>query len=360
MSLGTVLVVGGCGNLGRRLVGDLLERQLALEVTVFDLTVDRNRDERASYHACDITNKGQVLALLQTVRPQIIFHTASPPPTLNDLDLYLRVNVTGTKILVECAQEVGCVKAFVYTSTASVIHDADGDLVEGDETYPLVFLPKQKEVYSHTKALAEQLVLASNERGKMLTVAIRPSGIFGENDTTQVKNLVESAAAGKLKVQIGNGKNLFDFTYVGNVVDAEILAAQKLLEQSASPSAQIPPDEKVDGEAFTVTNDEHILFWGYARALAAAAGYPVDEAKIWTLPRSVGMIIAIVAEWVVWMISFGQRRPGITRVAIKYSSMTRTYNIDKIKKRLGYKPRVSMEEGIRRSGESFRTDKKNI
>ena len=49
MSLGNVVVVGGCGNLGRRLVDDLIERQLALELSVLDLTVEPNRNSQVSY-----------------------------------------------------------------------------------------------------------------------------------------------------------------------------------------------------------------------------------------------------------------------------------------------------------------------
>lgn len=43
----------------------------------------------------------------------------------------------------------------------------------------------------------------------------------------------------------------------------------------------------------------------------------------------------------------------MTRAMIKFSTMTRTYRIDKAKRLLGYKPRVSMKEGIRRAGQSF-------
>lgn len=348
------MVVGGCGNLGRRVVDELFERKLVTDAHVMDLTIEKNRHPLASYYECDIGKREDVLSIFQQTHPQVIFHTASPPPTLNDLNLYLRVNVIGTKSLIECAQEIGCVKAFVYTSSASVIHDADSDLFDGDETYPLVFLPRQKEVYSHSKALGEQMVLEANSLGKMLTVALRPSGIFGENDTTQVKRLVEPAEAGKLKIQIGNGKNLFDFTYVGNVVDAEILAAQRLLVQTS----RIPDDQKIDGEAFIVTNDEPMQFWAYTRAIGTAAGYPVEDKDVWKIPVWVGIAMAIFAEWIVWAISSGRRKPGITRLAIKYSAMTRTYRIDKIKERLGYKPRVSMQEGIRRAGESFRSREK--
>jgi sterol-4alpha-carboxylate 3-dehydrogenase (decarboxylating) len=356
MALGSVVVVGGCGNLGRRVVDELLERKLATEIHVLDLTVEKNRHPLASYYECDITKKEGITSIFQQTRPQVIFHTALPPPTLNDLDLYLRVNVVGTRNLIDCAQDIGCVKAFVYTSSASVVHDAEGDLIDGDATYPLVFLPRQKEVYSHSKALGEQIVLGANQRGKMLTVALRPSGIFGENDTTQVKRLVESAAAGKLKIQIGNGKNQFDFTYVGNVVDAEIMAAQRLVAQTL----KVTDDKRIDGEAFNVTNDEPMQFWAYTRAIGAAAGYPMAEKEVWIIPVWFGTAMAIFAEWIVWVVSFGHRKPGITRLATKYSAMTRTYRIDKIKQRLGYKPRVSMQEGIRRAGESFHLMNKEL
>lgn len=65
-------------------------------------------------------------------------------------------------------------KAFVYTSSASVIHDAVSHLIEADESFPLVYLPEQKEIYSHMKALADQLVLDANSpiKGGMLTAAI--------------------------------------------------------------------------------------------------------------------------------------------------------------------------------------------
>ena len=45
----------------------------------------------------------------------------------------------------------------------------------------------------------------------MLTACIRPSGIFGERDA-MTKRFADNAKAGKLKIQLGNGRNLFDFT----------------------------------------------------------------------------------------------------------------------------------------------------
>jgi sterol-4alpha-carboxylate 3-dehydrogenase (decarboxylating) len=244
----------------------------------------------------------------------------------------------------------------VYTSSASVIHDSVSDLIEGDESLPLLYIPEQKEVYSHSKALADQLVLDSNSavQGGMMTASIRPSGIFGENNMT-AGAFVDSAAAGKLKFQIGNGKNLFDFTFNENVVHAHILAAQALLKSHVEPP---PNDMRVAGEGFIITNDEHVPFWDFARAIGDAAGYPTRREHVRSIPKIVGLAMAAIAEWVVWITSFGRRKSRLNRLGVRYSCMTRTYRIDKAKRVLGYKPRVSLQEAIRRSGKSFSKESK--
>ncbi|TVY35057.1 Sterol-4-alpha-carboxylate 3-dehydrogenase,decarboxylating [Lachnellula subtilissima] len=373
----SALVVGGCGVLGRRMVTELLKLDPSPKIAVFDLRTSQNRVQSPSveYHDVDITNKEAVRAALHTAKPQVIFHTASPPAGLLDLDLYLKVNVEGTRNLLggakagqffycacrdfeqislsfpdfsmnksvskrpdsDCSILQAGTKAFVYTSSASVVHDAISDLVEADETLPLVYLPQQKEVYSHTKAWADQLVLDANSTtcGGMLTASIRPSAIFGEDEGT-AKGLAERAAAGKLKVQIGTGKNHYDFTYIENVIYAHILAAQCLLENKESAA----------GEGFIITNDEHVPFWEFARAVGDAAGYPTNIKDVWTIPRWAGLMMAVLAEWIVWLTSFGRKKSHINTVGIRYSCMTRTYRIDKAKRILGYRPLVTLQEGI--------------
>jgi len=59
-------------------------------------------------------------------------------------------------------------------------------------------------------------------------VALRPSGIFGPRDMQMIPGFLDAAKAGKSKFQLGDNTKLFDFTYVGNVVDAHLLAADKL------------------------------------------------------------------------------------------------------------------------------------
>lgn len=228
-------------------------------------------------------------------------------------------------------------------------------MTEGDDTLPLLYLPAQTEIYSHSKALADQLVLDANDNTGMLTTSIRPSGIFGEGDAT-AKAFADKAAEGKLKIQIGDGKNLFGWTFNENFIYAEFLAAQALLKSHIQPPSS--DDMRVAREGFLITNDEHMSFWEFARSIGAAAGYPTRMEDVKSIPKFVGLAMAWIAEWMVWITSFGRSESKLNRVGIKMSCMTRTFRIDKAKKVLGYKPLVSLREAIERSGKSFRRESK--
>lgn len=353
-----VLVIGGCGFLGHHVVSQLLET--SAQVSVIDLHTTRNRFNSVSYHNADITNKDSVLSILESIKPRAIIHTASPVATSfqRSTELYRKVNVDGTRNLLACAAHVGGVKAFVYTSSASVIHDGVSDLVMADETYPILEPPRQTEYYSYTKGVAERLVLEANgKHGNMLTAAVRPVSMFGEGDVQQLPNMLKVYYDGKTKFQLGDNSKWFDFVYVGNVAHAHILAVTKLLSLDNTPARHAldaeTQEERVDGEAFIATNDDPYHFWDYARAVWAAAGDTSNASDAWVIPESVALTIASLAEWIFWLLFWGKKQPSLTRQKIKFSCMNRTFRIDKIKTRLGYKPRWSVREGIKRGVDWF-------
>lgn len=198
-SLGTVLVVGGCGFLGSHLVEQLLNfasesfddsansksasglvgiphgKSLAFPhssaysfpkrrgryptytntyVHVLDLKCLHNQHEGALYHEADITSPEAVLAVFKEVKPDLVINTVSPGFESPKPILY-KVNVEGAKILLEVAGGVhgswgGKCKAFVHTSSCSVIHDTQSNLIRADERWPLV-RPNPREYYSETK-----------------------------------------------------------------------------------------------------------------------------------------------------------------------------------------------------------------
>lgn len=326
-----------------------LVQNQSIQVCVLDIRTTRNRSPGVSYYDGDITSTERVQAVIREAKPDVIFHTASPIAESHYTNLYYPVNVEGTRNLLECAGDVGFVKAFVYTSSASVVYDSATDLVDADESFPVLRSPVQTEIYAHTKGLADDLVLASNRKyGNMLTVAVRPAGIFGEGDAQLIPQMMKAYETGKAKFQLGSNDTLFDFTYVGNVAYAHVLAAQKLIE-ACSASTPSLPSERIDGEAFFVTNDEPYPFWDFPQTLWAKAGDKTKPEERWVIPKGVGLTLAIIIEWIFFLLFWGRKEPSLTQKKVKFSCMNRTYRIDKAKSRLGYRAIVNMEEGIQRS-----------
>ncbi|MCJ1288485.1 erg26, C-3 sterol dehydrogenase [Xylographa carneopallida] len=355
--LGSILVIGGCGFLGHNIVKQLLSPQYSSSVSVLDLRTTHNRFPNVAYYDADITSASAVADVYEKVRPQTIIHTASPTVYADNPQpaLYKKVNVDGTRNLLDRAGDLGCVKAFIYTSSASVVHDGIGDLTNASELWPVLRTPIQQEAYSDTKAEAEGLVLAANRNANMLTCSIRPAAIFGEGDVQMVPVMHIAYLKGQTGFQLGVNDNIYDFTYVGNIALAHILATQALLTTHARlPS--IPLDyERVDGEAFFITNGEPMYFWDFARTIWKYAGDTKEPQKdVWVIPRSIGLPIASIIEWAFWIIWQGKAKPNLTRRIVNYSCMTRYYNIDKARKRLGYEPQVDMQEAIRRTMEWLR------
>lgn len=139
-----------------------------------------------------------------------------------------------------------------------------------------------------------------------------------------------------------------------NVAHSHILAAQALLQTSTLNI--VPLDhEKVDGESFFITNDSPIYFWDYARAIWKAAGSTFGTEHVWIISQDVGMAIGGLLESAMWVLG---KTPTLTRRQVKYSCITRYYDITKAKKRLGYKPIYGLGAGIQETVDWFLEEKK--
>lgn len=89
--------------------------------------------------------------------------------------MYWKVNVDGTKAVIAAAIEAG-VRKLVFTSSAGVVFNGS-DIIDIDERLPPPTEPL--DAYNESKAKAEEAVLEANGKGGLLTVALRPAGIFG-------------------------------------------------------------------------------------------------------------------------------------------------------------------------------------
>ena len=344
VSLGTVLVTGGCGYVGFHLVKALLDEPSCSSVHVFSRNPTVNLVERARYHAGSITSIEDVRNILDKVQPRVIFHAAAPVGSGNNVnyELFYEIIVQGTKHVLDCAQNAPSVKAFVYTSSAPVVQEPFSFVTEDR---PLLAPTSRKNHYFTTKAIADNSVLkANNPTEGFRTACLRLTVIYGERDSQMIPQTLQILRDGRQRFQIGTNTSLYDGVSVENAVSAHLLAAKALLRGIKDPKAP-----KVDGEAFFITDDNPQLFWDFARKIWRAAGDETPPESIIVIPAWVMIGLAIVAEWFYWIFTFGQRTPKILRVyAMRWVTTERTFSVEKAKKRLGYKPVDNMDEIIRR------------
>jgi sterol-4alpha-carboxylate 3-dehydrogenase (decarboxylating) len=358
---GSVLVTGGCGFQGHHLVAAILEAEPNCKVYAFDIDTNRpsRRHASATYINGDIADSSAVDAAFPGMKPapRVIFHTACPPSMDLNPRLHWRVNVEGTRNLLASADRVGGVHALVLTSTASVGYDGVAELKEVKEL-PVLDASKQSRGYSRSKGVSEQEVLAANRKNSsgMLTCAIRQCTTFGSDDPLFFQNIVDVVKNGQAKYRFGKGQNLFDFIYVGNACHAHLLAACALL--AAHDAAPLPATERVEGEVFNITNDEHIPFWDLTIKTSNLLGSPVSHDEIVSIPKTIGLVIGFLAEWIVWLFSFGKRESKVSVAAVQYTFLTHTMNIDKAKARLHYIPRFSLQEGLERTVDWYKEKNK--
>lgn len=202
-SLSPVIVTGGCGFIGSHVVSEILKLEPSAVIHVLDIS-QTNQIPGVSYHTCDISSISEVEAVFRESKAKTVFHVASPDPARIKPALYQKVNVIGTRNLLTAAKSIGTVRAFIYTSSSSVIHDNHSDMVNGDESWPILKYPVQKWSYTLSKAEAEADILAANRYdgdSSMLTASIRPASAFGERDFTTFAKIAANARKGKAHLQ---------------------------------------------------------------------------------------------------------------------------------------------------------------
>ncbi|KAF9885826.1 hypothetical protein FE257_012298 [Aspergillus nanangensis] len=346
--LSPVLITGGNGFIAYHIIAKLLSEDPNCIIHSIDINTSRNRHDAATvtYHEADISHREDVERIMSLARPVTIIHTASPEFSDAPVAAYHEIIVSGIQHILDTAVQVGTVNAIINTSTLGVINDGHTDMINASEDMPILRPPVQKRPYLIAKADAEDLIRTANRAHGFLTCSLRPCLVFGERDTNSMGKMVAVAQAGRSRYQMGDGKNLYDFVYVGNLADAHLLAAHALV--SAYPNPTLDASQRVEGEVFNITNEDPWLFWGFQREISKQLGRPIKDEDLVTIPKWAGLTMGFVSEWLVWLVSAGSSTPNMTREGIRFSTLERTINGERARRVLGYRPAVTMIEGIQK------------
>ncbi|MEW6510885.1 MAG: SDR family oxidoreductase [Bacteroidota bacterium] len=228
------LVTGGGGFIGSNIVGELLRR--AHSVRVLDNFSTGKRENLAEYEGEIDVREGDIRSY-HVVRDavadvDVVLHQAalpSVPRSVRDPITSNDVNVVGTLNVLHAAKEAG-VRRVVYASSSSVY----GDTPE---------LPKHEEIpanplspYAVSKLAAEQYCRVFARIYGLETVCLRYFNVFGPRQdpnsqySAVIPKFIKAMLEGGSPVIFGDGEQTRDFTFVQNVIEANLLAATAQVE----------------------------------------------------------------------------------------------------------------------------------
>jgi 3beta-hydroxy-delta5-steroid dehydrogenase/steroid delta-isomerase len=330
----TCLVTGSAGFVGSNLVRALLRRGCL--VHGFDKASPSVEDPNLRWFRGDVRNPEDLRPAFEGVNT--VFHTAAVIETFTYApeafaDVVRSVNVDGTRNVLRLAQDAGVCRLVHTSSIITVPPSQHRGTREGTD------YSDAPDLYSTTKVASEQLVLEANGRSGLFTGAVRPGGIYGPGERkTLIGPLVVSLKQGAPIVTFGNGSSRMDYTYIDNLVDAQIRVAERLFEGSP-----------VCGRAYFVTDGDPINTGAFSKALVRDMGI---DAKSIRIPGPVARALATAGERVFQV--FGKPKPPVSVVEVQLCLRDSYFSIERARKDLEYEPIVDTREGLRRTAEDAR------
>ena len=224
------MVTGGAGFIGSHLVDALLD-QKARVVVLDNFSTGRlqNLDhvaDKIHLVECDISKPGQWQNLFKNI--DYVFHLAALAdivPSIENPDTYYKSNVNGTFNVLEACRKHN-VKKIVYSASSSCYGIPDDhptkEIAEIRPQYP----------YALTKYLGEELIMHWCQVYDLPAVSLRFFNVYGLRSRTSGTYgalfgvFLAQKLAGKPYTVVGNGTQTRDFTFVSDVVDAIIAAAE--------------------------------------------------------------------------------------------------------------------------------------
>jgi nucleoside-diphosphate-sugar epimerase len=319
----TALVTGGGGFVGRAVVNQLLARGDYPDLAECGVEVWRG-------DLADATVVAQACAGCD-----VVFHVAAKAGIWGHYRGYHDANVVGTHNVLTACRRHG-VSRLVYTSSPSVVFD--GRPMSGvDESVP--YPARHHSHYGATKALAEQAVLAANDKN-LRTVALRPHLIWGPRDNHIVPRLLRQARAGTLR-RVGDGTNVVDTTYVDDAARAHLLAADAL-----------DHNPRAGGRPFFISQGEPTPLWELIDRILTAAGHPPVTR---TVPTRVAWVAGAVLESLYAVLRL-RGEPRMTRFVAQELATSHWFDISAARRELGYTPAISIAEGLSRLRDWLQTE----
>ncbi|ANH67798.1 NAD(P)-dependent oxidoreductase [Mitsuaria sp. 7] len=316
----TCLVTGGSGFVGGRLIERLVAEGWHVRALARgDAAAQSVRRRGAEPVLGALDDAAALLAAVQGC--SVVFHVAALFKLWGDAAEFEQSNVAGTARLLHAARQAS-VRRFVQLGAAAVVLGEPAPRLHATESLPR--LERQWAPYSSSKARSEALVLAANRPGQFETVVLRPPMIWGDG-MPMLDHLVDGVKAGDFR-WVGDGSQAMSTVHVDNVCRALELAA----------------DRGESGQAYFISDGVDQTLKGFLSALLKTRGVAPPTASA---PLRMAWLMAGAMEWI-WRTFSRPGEPPITRQMLSLIGAPFTLDIGKAERELGYRPVVSIEQGL--------------
>ena len=254
----------------------------------------------------------------------IVFHVAAAYRVEGVPEKYFwDVNHGSTEKLLKAAKKKG-VKRFVHCSTVGVQGHIKKIPAKEEDPY------SPGDYYQRSKLAGEKLAIQYYKDGLPLSI-VRPTGIYGPGDLRFLK-LFKLINNGKFRM-IGSGNVYYHLTYVEDLAEGIALAGEK--------------DEAI-GETFTIAGEEYLTLNELVKKIAGILNKSVSKIRIPVFPVwFAGLLCEIICK------PF-KIKPPIFRRRVDFFVKDRAFDISKAKRVLGYQPKYSLEEGLKKTAEWYK------
>ena len=321
-----VLVTGATGFLGKYVVEELVEYGYQVRAFGRNSKVGRSLENSSvSFFQGDLTKADDVLEACKAM--DLVVHAGALSTVWGPWEDFYQANVLGTKYVLEACRQTG-IQRLIYVSSPS-IYAAPKDQLAIKESDA----PEENNLnnYIRSKLTSEKLF---KDYPDVPSIILRPRGLFGIGDTSILPRVINLSQKIGIPL-IGDGRQLMDMTCVENVALAIRLAIE-------APEAK--------GEVYNITNGEPRAFRDLLEESLTGLGYPIKYRKI---PASLLAGIASSLEFLYKFLNL-KGEPPLTRYTYYLLRYSQTLDISQAKRELGYRPKISISEGIEQYVQDYR------
>ncbi len=252
----------------------------------------------------------------------LVFHCAAKVGDRGPVEEYRAVNVEALRTLLD-AVKGQALRRFVHMSSLGVYEARHH--YGTDESEPL---PEQHiDGYTQTKVEAERLALQYQREHGVPVVVLRPGFVYGPRDRTVMPKLAKRLAAGKVHY-LGGDVRALNTIYVGNLVEAAFLAAEK-------PNAV--------GQVYNLTDGELVTRQRFFEAVCGGLNLPPPHQR---LPRWLAALAVRLLRWQGLRATRQGRKALLPPAQYKFLLLNLDFSIDKARRELGYRPRYTFDQGM--------------